>query len=424
LEEGLAEFYSTLSLEGRRIRLGAPIPNHLALLERSTWMTAAELSSVTRSSPELDRDRTGMFYSQSWALAHMLAASPEYRGRIEAFTSALAAGDPAETAFRNAFGKSLEEALSGLRKYVERPLPSVAVDAPRGMEESEEEATPVAEPGIVLMQADVLMLSGRPAVAAGLLAQLAERFPDSAQAQAGLATLALRDKDFETARRRFARALELGASDGPMLFEYAMLLRDTGAPREEVDAYLEKAVAASPNLAEAHFLLGIRASGQMRFEAAIEHLRRAVEIFPRQVYFWHALAFAYFKIGDAAQSRAAAYRAKNAARSPQELEMAEAAIRLSAPPKPAPRKPSVTTPESWDNPRGDSKIEGRLTQVDCGETARLHVGGTVLEVAHPGRVVLAGTRETKVELRCGPQDAPVLVEYDSVTRNVTRIEFR
>jgi hypothetical protein len=90
----------------------------------------------------------------------------------------------------------------------------------------------------------------------------------------------------------------------------------------------------------------------------------------------------------------------------------------------------VITPPSWQNRKGDSSVEGILTQVDCqGASARLEIavsdGKTVtLEVHDPSKVELVNAPQSTREFACGPQKLPVLVEYLAATGEVTRIEFR
>jgi hypothetical protein len=210
-----------------------------------------------------------------------------------------------------------------------------------------------------------------------------------------------------------------------------MLLRDTKAPAARVDEFLHKTVEVSPGFAEAHFLLGVRASDRGDYSAAVEHLRRATEILPRQCYFWHALAFAYYKLGQTENSRAAAYRALNAASSPNEAAMARAAMNLTATTEPAAEaRPSVVTPPSWNNRRGDHRIDGALIAVDCESSPvrlRVRAADRVVDfrVADPKSVVLKGATASSVQLECGPNDGrPVVVEYMGDSSEVTAIEFK
>lgn len=426
LDEGLAEFYSNVTISGSKIVIGSPIATHLETLSRNDWLTAAQLRGVERgASVYNEREKIGVFYAESWLIAHMLNSAPGYRGGMERFATLLAGGEAVDAAFRSAFHKTMDEAVTDARKYMSDVRP-VEIAAPAAGEAERAAAVKVVDAAEAAgVRAELLMAFERDEQAAAIYRELAERSPRSPVAETGLGTIALRARDYEEAKRHFERAVELGARDGATCFEYAMLLRETGAPRERVTEMLKKAVELSPALAEAHFLIGVRASDEGDYAQAVEHLRRATEILPRQAYFWRALSFAYHKQGRPAESREAAYRARNAARTEEEKGMAEAALHLSEPERLPPAKPRVTIPKSWDNPQGDARIVGRLTEVQCeGPSARLRVGELELLVQDPRRVVLRGAPGIQTELRCGPQDLQVLVEYDSATKGVTAIEFR
>ncbi|MCP4515383.1 MAG: tetratricopeptide repeat protein, partial [Delftia sp.] len=160
-------------------------------------------------------------------------------------------------------------------------------------------------------------------------------------------------------------------------------------------SHYNKALQINPNHAEAHFLLGVMAATDNRHTEAIESLRLATGLLPRQANFWHALALAYHKTGQRELAHRSARRALDAARTPQESDMARAAIRLTQTPEPVhlTGRPAVRTPAAWFNKQGDSRAEGELVRIDCvEEAARFHVrtGAETLAlwVADPGKVLL------------------------------------
>ena len=57
-----------------------------------------------------------------------------------------------------------------------------------------------------------------------------------------------------------------------------MLERDTGATRERVDQLLEKTVSVNPDIADAQFLLGVHASDDGNYTAAVNRLKEAVRL--------------------------------------------------------------------------------------------------------------------------------------------------
>lgn len=431
-EEGLAELYSTLEVGRGGARAGGPIAEHVAALERSRWFGGEELGRIGKDSPHYNEaGRIGVFYAQSWALTHMLTFAKGYRERLPEFVELLNAGEESGAAFQKAFSKDLDAAMRDLQGYARSGFGGVTIDAPRNADLVFSAAERL-EPALAWQpRAEILLLMGRHEEARRIYERAAKEYPRSPAARTGLAVLAVKDRDYARARELFESAIALGARDGSTLFEYAMLLRDTGAPPELVHEYLEKTVAANPSHAEAHFLLGIRASDAGRFSHAVTHLSRAVELLPRQAYFQQALALAYYRLDRPAEARTAALRALRAARNEHEEQMARGALQMieaGKPDTPA-RKPAVTTPAAWNPPKGDASFSGDLIRVECsGRSARLHVRSEaetrVLLVDDPRSVAIRGGGPERT-LSCGAQPrTPVVVEFTSEGRRVTAVEFR
>jgi hypothetical protein len=120
LEEGTAEFYSTLQAKGDRLLIGMPIASHLRVLSGSPWLDADELRAVKHDTPGYDEaGRSGVFYAQSWAIAHMLHLGPRYRVNTPRFWQMVYRGIPVEVAFGEAYGKTLAAALQEMRAYLD-----------------------------------------------------------------------------------------------------------------------------------------------------------------------------------------------------------------------------------------------------------------------------------------------------------------
>ncbi len=119
LEEGLAEYWSTLEGSGGQARLGKPSENHIKLLEDRPWLPAREFFGATKESEVyLDDRRAGVLYAQSWAVVHLLAQHPEWKGRLEAYLATLATGADAREAFRLTWGRDQEQALEASRGWI------------------------------------------------------------------------------------------------------------------------------------------------------------------------------------------------------------------------------------------------------------------------------------------------------------------
>lgn len=433
LEEGLAEFYSTLEAANGKVRLGRAVGTHVKVLALTPLMSAAELGAVKKDSPEFhEASRAGIFYAQSWALVHMLRLDERYRAGFSGFLKLVERGDAVNGAFSQAFGKSMTEAVGDLRPYLQRTmLPYVEYGIDVGERGGELRVTEVDEIDGELAYAELAGASGRMEEAERVLGKLRKKQPETARLANALGLIALAEKRTEEAKKYFERAMEFSDTAAETYFEYAMLLRDTGGSKEAVRRNLEKAVERNPRYAEARFLLGVGAAREDRHAEALVHLEAAVAVFPRQSYFWHALAVSYRAAGKTEQARQAAQRALESAANPEQADMARAAMQLaaSAPETKPEKRPEVVTPESWQNAKGGARVEGILERIEClGKSARFHVraGGKTDSylVEDPGAVLLKNFSSMTFEFKCGAQKpVAVVVEYKPESGVVTSIAF-
>jgi tetratricopeptide (TPR) repeat protein len=421
LEEGTAEFYSTIEAAPTRLIVGRAIPGHMQALGRGAWLPVDVLASIDKNSPYYSSPgKSSVFYAQSWALVHMLNLSPAYREGTPKFAGLLEDGMPVVEAFRQAYGKSLAAALDDLARYVASgSLPVVELDPPPTEDLRISPPTPLADVEARLAKSELLLETGAGDAAEAEYRRIAREHAGKAEVETSLGTLALSRREHAEARRHLERAIGLGSRDSRTYLEYAMLLRDTGGDSEAVLRNLREAVSLNPRHADAQFLLGTLLATAGRYEEAIQHLELAASVLPRRPHYWHALALSCHRAGRAEQALRAARRALQAAVTPQETEMAIAAIRLAeTPPAVSPgKRPDVLVPESWLPKRGDSRLEGMIERVDClGNAARFHIREgdriTRLYLADPRRLQSTGMQT--FEFRCGPmKPAPVVAEFNA-----------
>jgi Tfp pilus assembly protein PilF len=424
-EEGTAELYSTLEAAGDRVRVGKPIPSHLATLESGPRFTAAELTAIDHQSPEYtERDRSSMFYAESWALVHMMNLSPAWRDGMPGFILALSEGRAMPEAFESAFGRPIDAALDDLPRYL-RSMRAVTVGAPSAAQ-PETRSEPVSADRALI---ELALETHRDQQARRLMERFAKENPDSPDTPAMRASIALAEGRQEDARADFEAAIRLGTRDAAVYLEYGMLERDRHAPADRVDALLERAVALDPDFGAAQFLLGLRQTDDGNLAPAVEHLTRAVRARPRRSDYWHALGYAQLKLGRTAAALASAQRAAAVSETTTQEDMAQALVSLiRTPPAPPPVHRADVTPRSWTNPQGDVRVIGTLERVDCdGDAARILVrvlsgSAVTLHVHHPRQVEMVNA-SPDYTFSCGPQELPVAVEYRAADLEVTRIEF-
>ncbi|MCX6624016.1 MAG: hypothetical protein NTY38_23730, partial [Acidobacteria bacterium] len=415
LEEGTAEFYSTLEIDGETLYTGRAIPAHLYTLSRSEWLGGRQLLSVGRDSPYYNEvSKAGIFYAQSWALVHMLNLADPYRKSIHRFISLIAGGAPQEAAMEQAFGRNIDALMTDLRLYLQPGRLPHAESPAQPLERMEKPVVmTLSEAAAELAAVDLLVQLGREDEAGKRLRQAARQMPGAPEIETGIGLLALRQRKYVEARQHLGWAIAGGSRDASTYFEYAMLLRETRGPAEEVEKNLRRSIELNPAYAEPRFLLAVALTQKHKAAEAVTHLEEATRILPRQAYFWQALSVAYSQLDRKADARQAAQRALDAAQTRHEAEMAQAAIALvenagRVREEARARRPDVLTPRSWSPKQGGRRITGLLEQIDClGESARLHVlmeeGRLALFVRNPGEVLLTNASSLTFTFRCGPQ---------------------
>ena len=119
LNEGLAEFYSTLRPLGGKIVVGDIIPGRLAALRADNWVPLSVILAADQNSPYYnEKNKAGSFYNEGWALTHMLSLSDEYRPKWKEFVAAVIKGRDAAEALSQIYGKPLAAIDQDLQYYI------------------------------------------------------------------------------------------------------------------------------------------------------------------------------------------------------------------------------------------------------------------------------------------------------------------
>jgi Flp pilus assembly protein TadD len=311
--EGLAELYSTMKPVGKKVQVGDLIPGRLVVLRDSKWLPVDALTAVGHDSPYYnERDRAGVFYAESWALMHMLNLSPQYRPQFGKFLTLLASGLPATNAFWQAYAKTTVQVQQDLQQYLRGNSFNGAVfdvKLQKSDEQPDIEDAPPLESAVVL--ADLLALSGKKEEAKQKYDSAARQFPKNWEPEAGLAELALREKDIDGAGRHFARAAELGSTNARLYYNYAMTLRSSGQKDAALIPVLKQALDLDPDYQDAHHYLAYCMLQSQDYEGAVEHFTKVRQIKRAEAFqYYHGLAYANYRL----DKRDAARKAAEAAR--------------------------------------------------------------------------------------------------------------
>ena len=253
MNEGIAEVYSTLRPLAGQILVGTPPEGRAYSLSQHKWIPLDRLVKITHESPEFDeRNRTGLFYSQSWLLTHMLMLGEPYARQFGQFAQEVSNSGSSEGAFQKIYGKGLAEVERDLQAYYRsQSLKGVLYDAKlQKIEVAEPTAPTELETELTLTK--LVALLRRRDEAMKRYSALAKTYPDQWEIHEGIGHLYWRAGDRTKAKESLRRAVELKSPSWKTYWDYARL----GHGEEPVIDALTRALELNPGLSEARMLLG------------------------------------------------------------------------------------------------------------------------------------------------------------------------
>jgi tetratricopeptide (TPR) repeat protein len=287
---------------------------------------------------------------------------------------------------------------------------------------------PLDASDIQLATADLLNGDSR-----GEYERMIEQKKHFAEANEGLAILALRDHDEKAALKYLISATDANSTSAAAWVAYAKL--ETDRPRSN-DA-LEHALELDPKMAEAHYLLGDR-------KHDLDELKKATTLNPRRWEYWNSLGDVYLDNNQFPEAAKAYRAAEQAAADPNDRERmrkawsriegekldyqdsekrrvadderaendrlkAKALAELHASEAKINGRLGGAKPDkvvSWEEAGLPVMLEGMLRQVDCSGK------DTVVSIEGPNRQMFKLVLKERGKLACGKQeDRHVSVEY-------------
>lgn len=324
--EGLAEFYSTFKVEkdDTKITIGKPVTSHVFTLRQEKMIPLQVLFSIDHKSPYYnERDKKGVFYSESWALVHYLLQGNDGKNfpQFKVFLDKLLAGVPADTAFQQAFQMDFKTMEKALRDYIGRdkyPIIEGALNQKAGADTASMQSAPLSEAEGQYYLGDLLLHAHQFDRAEKHLQKALELDSNLAPAHASLGVLNMYKGRFAEAKQYLQKAVAGNSQNYLAHYYYAHVLmreamqaggssgRQALAPEtsELIRAELKKAIALKPDYAEAHYELAymiLITGGQM--DEAIASLERAITLSPGDLRFGYVLAQVYMRKQDFKTSR-------------------------------------------------------------------------------------------------------------------------
>jgi len=432
LNEGLADFYSSLETSGEKTIVGKPISGRLYALKHQPWVDLSALLASGQDSPYYNqRNTVQSFYAESWGLTHMLMLSDSYKANAKKFVRLVGSGVESAQAFETIYGKSVEDVKRDLQGYIERdamPVSKLDVSLEGPALEPEVAAVDGFQAEFVL--ADLLASNGSASgTAEARLNALKEQRPDDAGIEECLGYLAWLQNRKSDALNHFRRAANLNSTDPMVLYHYATLAADANAAESEVMPALVRAVSLNPGFDDARLQLGFSAMRSENYSMAVDNLKEVHQIKPENLFALNeALSYCNYELQRYDEARRSAELALDHADAPGEREQAETLLNsiaagekrkemmlrasVSVPVPPPAAAPKVQKPNreaaKADAAADTKRVDGNATRIDClGSRVRLHirVGSKLMtfELKDPNSVVVRSTSGGAYSMVCGPQ---------------------
>lgn len=452
LDEGLAELYGNTSIEGKVASVGLPNDAQLRYLQVKELLPIDQLVTIDRSSPLYNTsEHAGVFYSESWALVHYLAYSPEFRqqGLLNKFLAALHdTDDPIEAAQRT-FG-DLKKLSDKLQDYIrQRVYTYQRVQLPSKLSEKDFTARPISPGEATLALADYLERSGH-------LPEALERLHETAQLDANtpgyhseLGHYHLQKADFDAAEKELQSGIAANPKDISAHLDMAFVyLRRNGYTREttpKIRAELESLLPLAPDFAPAYAFLSIAYAQEpdKDTDKALKCATRASKLEPGNMAYFIDVGRALVAAGRLPEAGQIADKAKKLAATPNDRNMVAGLNRLiefksNHPQEAAAAKPSAANPASLEGApdEASAKIlhaEGQITELLCGHPPEVIVNlatandSLLLHVTDISKILIleGATASDASKSPCAKwKDRHVSVDYRAVASGMAKGEIQ
>jgi tetratricopeptide (TPR) repeat protein len=325
--EGLAEYYSGLVFMqekdgvNKQVMFGKPIPRHLVMLRKNKLLPLATLFEVDRASPYYnEREKSGMFYAQSWALIHYLTQgqSGQRQPQLARFLELLSSGVTVNESFQQAFQSDYASLEKELQDYVRQDtyrvkmVPYIDSDG-----RSEFHKSSLTEAQVLAYLGDLLLHNDRGEDAEKHLQKALAQTPELSAAHASLGMLRVRQRNFPAAKEHLRRAVKSDPRNYLAHYYYAYALSREAMDRglgvtaygaeaaAEMRAALTTAIEIAPNFPESYRLLGfVNLATNSRLDEAATLLERALTLSPGRHEFSYILGQVQLRLKDYKAARA------------------------------------------------------------------------------------------------------------------------
>jgi cytochrome c-type biogenesis protein CcmH/NrfG len=301
-EEGFAEYFSSIEVDGKEARVGKISRDEYLILNQVGTMRIADLMRVRQYSETYNEtgNRRTVFYAESGMLVHYIYDYQLLPKVALYFDLKINKHVGVEEAIQQAFGMSAPQFDRALQNYVrEGHYKYYPIPAPANIAASSYTSRPLNATDANAVLADIHLHSrDYQDRAVAEFQEILKSDPNSAPACRGLGYAYLQKQDFSQAAGYFKRASQLDSQDPRVHYYNALLMaRESGFSNRadilSLTRELETSIGLDPNFADSYALLAFAQSTSGDSAKALASMRKALDIDPRNENYVFNLANIY-----------------------------------------------------------------------------------------------------------------------------------
>lgn len=303
-EEGFAEYFSTIEVDGRQAQIGKIAPVTYQIVRQDGLMKVADLFRVQHNSATYNEsgDRRTVFYAESAMVVHYLYEHQMIPKLAAYFEFKLDKKLPVEESIQRGFGISAADFDRELRRYVSSgQFQYYAGKTPIQIDAKNYATRPLTSNSASAVIADIHLHSpDYHQKAMDEFADVLKADPVNAIALRGMGYGYLQKSDFEEAADYFHRAAQLDVKDARVHYYSGLLMnrrgtRLTPADLDFMTTELKTAIALDPDFADAYMQLAFAQSRSGDLKSALVSAHKAISLNTRNQSYYFNLADLYMQ---------------------------------------------------------------------------------------------------------------------------------
>ena len=289
-EEGFAEYFSSIEVDGKQAQVGRVPHEDYLILQQVGMMKVADLFKVQHYSETYNDNGSNrtIFYAEAGMLLHYIydhQLLPRVAVYFEARYNKHAS---IEDAMQQAFALTPAQFDKALREYVQSGrYRYYAIPAPAKISEKTYTSRALSKSDANAVIADIHLHSpDHHEQAVTEFQEVLKADPNNAAACRGLGYFYMERQDYSQAAEYFKRASQFDSKDPRVHYYNALLMaRQSGfsgtADLPSLTRELETSISLDPNFADSYALLAFAQTTFGELDKALEAMRKAIELDPR-----------------------------------------------------------------------------------------------------------------------------------------------